>query len=233
MATRNLWPKKSRSSTRNWQSKPSPPNKRRGPRSSLRLVAGAAGRPALFPQLLPIPEPVHDLFRQRKSELMRQHQHLPAMVRFVRNHVAQHFRPNRPRPSPAVSDKLSSAAPAAERLRKHLRAASGALRQSRAGLLRRAVRALQLPRSLQVRRRKPDPLGADIVHVREDRRNRAGLAGWFGIPRGRVQMLKNHLFHPLIRGKNPHRRSPQLGRNKWRESLLTPNFVSTHRYFRE
>src|SRR2546428_13781295 len=100
---------------------------------SLRIVAGAARRPALFPQLFPIPDPGRHLGRQRESELMRQHTHLPAMVGFVRKHVAQHFQANRPRPSPAVSQKLLDAAfvlttalTTAERFREHLRAARGA-----------------------------------------------------------------------------------------------------------
>src|SRR3982074_2907734 len=112
---------------------------------------------------------------------MRGHTYLPAMVGFVRKHVAQHFRTHRPRPSPAVSAKLFDAAPTtAERFGEHLRAASGALGQSRTGLLRRAVRAVELWWNLQVRSCKSDPLAADIVHVREDRRNSAGLAGRFG-----------------------------------------------------
>src|SRR5208337_1896435 len=108
---------------------------------------------------------------------MREHTHLPAMVGFVGKHVAQHFHPNRPRPSPAVPAKLlDPATTTAERFREHLRAASGALGQSRTGLLRRAVRAVELGWNLQVRSGKPDPLAADIVHVREDRRNGADLA---------------------------------------------------------
>ncbi len=80
---------------------------------------------------------------------MREHKHLPAMVGFVRKHVAQHFHANRPRPSPAVAAKLLDAVPtAAKRFSEHLRAASGALGQSRAGLLRRAVRAVELPFAL-------------------------------------------------------------------------------------
>src|SRR5712691_1769609 len=129
---------------------------------SLRIVAGAARITALFPQLFPIPDPVRDLVRQRESELMREHTHLPAMVGFVRKHVAQHFQANRPRPSPAVSANLLDAAPTtAKRFGEHLRAASGALGQSRTGLLRRAVRAVELSWNLQVRSCKPDPLGAD------------------------------------------------------------------------
>jgi len=40
---------------------------------------------------------------------MREHTHLPAMVGFMRKHVAQHFQANRSRPSPAVSAKLLDA----------------------------------------------------------------------------------------------------------------------------
>ena len=166
---------------------------------SLRIVAGAATRPALFPQLFPILDPLRHLVRQRESELMREHAHLPAMVGFVRKHVAQHFQANRPRPSPAVSAKLLDAAPiTAERFSEHLGAASSALGQSRAGLLRRAVRAVELSWNLQVRSCKPDPLGADIVHVREDRRNGAGLAGRFGSPGGGVKIFDKNLVHAIV-----------------------------------
>jgi hypothetical protein len=64
---------------------------------SLRGVAGAARRPTLFPQLFPIPDPGRHPVWRRESELMREHTHLPARVGFVRKHVAQHFRTNRPR----------------------------------------------------------------------------------------------------------------------------------------
>src|SRR6266571_1746651 len=184
---------------------------------SLRIVAGAARRPALFPQLFPIPDPVR--VRQRESELMREHTHLPAMMGFVRKHVAQHFQANRPRPSPAVSAKLLDAAPTtAERFSEHLRAASGALGQSRTGLLRRAVRAAELCWNLQMRSCKPDPLAADIVHVGEDRGNGACLAGRFGcrrfgFPGGRVKMFDKHLVHALIGGKDLDCGSAELSVN--------------------
>jgi len=136
---------------------------------------------------------------------MRQHTDLPAMVGFVRKHVAQHFHANRPRPSPAVSAKLLDAAPTtAERVGEHLRAASGALGQSRAGLPRGAVRAVELSWNYQVRSGKPDPLGADIVHVREDRRNGADvvLAGRFCCPGGRVKMFDKNLVNAIIGSKD-------------------------------
>src|SRR5216684_1106485 len=184
---------------------------------SLRIVARATRRPALFPNLFPIPDPGRHLDRQRESELMREHTHLPAMVCFVRKHVAQHFHANRPRPTPAVSEKLLDAAPTtAERFSEHLRATSGALGQSRTGLLGRAVRAVELSWNLEVRSCKPDPLGADIVHVGEDRRNGAGLARrfscrWFGIPGGRVKMFDKHLVDALVGEKDPGGRDLDCG----------------------
>src|SRR5213595_2451626 len=51
---------------------------------SLRIAAGTTRKPALFPQLFPIPNPVRYLVRQRESQLMREHTHLAAMVGFVR-----------------------------------------------------------------------------------------------------------------------------------------------------
>jgi len=42
---------------------------------------------------------------------MREHEYLPAMVGFMRKHVAQHFGTHRPSLSPAVSAKLLDAAP--------------------------------------------------------------------------------------------------------------------------
>jgi hypothetical protein len=145
---------------------------------------------------------------------MREHTHLPAMVGFVRKHVAQDFHANRPRPGPAVSAKLLDAAPtAAERFRQHLRAASRALGQSRTGLLRRAVRTVELSRNLQVRGCKPDPLAAYIVHVREDRRNGAALAGRFGSPSGRVKMFDKNLVDAIVGGKYLNRASAELSVN--------------------
>src|ERR1019366_8896538 len=93
-----------------------------------------------------------------------------------------------------------------------LRAASGALGQSRTGLLRRAVRTVELSRNLQMRSGKPDPLAADIVHVAEDRRNAAdvvfagGFAGRFGCrfccPGGGVKMFDKHLVDAIVGEKD-------------------------------
>src|SRR2546430_864915 len=74
-------------------------------------------------------------------------------------------------------------------------------------LLRHAVRAVELCCNLQMRSCKPDPLAADIVHVRKDRRNGAGRsvagrAGRFGSPGGRVKMFDKNLVHAIIGGKD-------------------------------
>jgi hypothetical protein len=179
-----------------------------------RDVAGSAGRPALFPKLFPIPDAVRHFAGQWESELMREHAYLPAMVGFVSKHVTEHLRANRPRLSPAVSVKLLDAAPrnsgAAERFGEHLGAASGALGESRTGLLRGAVCAMELGWNLQVRSGKPDPLGADVVHVGEDRCDAADVAGrfgWrfcrqFGSPGVRVKMFDKDLVHAVIGGKD-------------------------------
>src|ERR1700678_3684074 len=85
--------------------------KRPGPRKFERVarsyvVARADSRPAFFPKLFPIPDAGFHRDRQREPELMGEHAHLPAMVGFVRKHVAQHFHANRPRLAPAVPVKL-------------------------------------------------------------------------------------------------------------------------------
>src|SRR6266496_3916319 len=93
------------------------------------------------------------------------------------------------------------------------RRASGTLGQSGTGLLRRAVRAVELSWNLQVRSCKLDPLGADIVHVREDGRDGAGLARRCGSPGGRVEMLDENLVDAIVGGKDLHGGSAELSVN--------------------
>ena len=78
-----------------------------------------------------------------------------------------------------------------------------ALGQSRTGLLRRAARAVELSWNLQVRSGEPDPLGADVVHVREDRRNGADLARRLGSPGDRIKVFDNDLVHAIVGGEDP------------------------------
>ena len=146
---------------------------------------------------------------------MRDHADLPAMVGFVRKHVAKHFHTNWPRLGPPVSAKLLDAVlTAAKSFSQHLRAASGALGQRPTCLLRRGVRAVELSWNLQVWSGKPDPLGSDIVHVRKNRRDGADVAGRLGCPRGRVEVLNKKLVHAIAGGKYLRR-----GSVEWRVHL--------------
>ncbi len=134
---------------------------------------------------------------------MREHTHLPAMMSFVRKHVAQHFQPHRPWWSPAISAEHSDPASAfAERFIEHLRAAGGALGQPSAGFLRSATRAVKLCWNLQMRSSKPDPLTANIVHVREDRRNSTDRSRRFCTPGSRVEMFDKNLVQAIVSGKD-------------------------------
>jgi hypothetical protein len=51
------------------------------------------------------------------------------------------------------------------------------------------------------------------VHVREDRRNAADLAGRFGSPGGRVEMFDKKLVHAIVGGKDPDCGSAELSVN--------------------
>ena len=148
---------------------------------------------------------------------------------FVRKHVAQHLQPNWPWLCPAISAKRLDAAPAlAERFMKHLRAAGGALSQPRAGLLRRATRAIQLCWNVQMWSRQSDPLAADIVHVREDRRDGADRTRRFGSPEGRLEMLDKNLVQAIAGREdlacNPAGLNLLLTR---RHGFLLPVYVTT------
>ena len=71
------------------------------------------------------------------------------------------------------------------------------------------MRAIEQPRNLQMRRGQPDPLRTDIVHVREDRRDRTHLPGRLGCPHGRVEMFDHDLIHPIVRDKDADRLSAE------------------------
>ena len=51
------------------------------------------------------------------------------------------------------------------------------------------------------------------MHVGEDRRNAADIAGRFGSPCRRVKMFDQHLVHAIIGGKNLRCRSADLSVN--------------------
>ena len=102
---------------------------------------------------------------------------------------------------------------ATDRFSQHLFATGSALRQSGAGLLWRTARAIELWRGLQIRSGKPDPLSADVMHVREDRRNRTDIAGWLSSPCGRIKMLDKKLVQAVVGGKDFCRGPAKFGVN--------------------
>jgi hypothetical protein len=79
-----------------------------------------------------------------------------------------------------------------------------------------------------MRRCKPDPLGADIVHVRENGSDGTGLAGRFGSPGGRVKMFDKNLVHALIGGKDPDCCLAELSVNLVLTRNVLTSGLSTH-----
>lgn len=60
---------------------------------------------------------------------------------------------------------------------------------------------------------KPDPLHADVVHVREDCRDGADVAWRIGFPCTRVEMFDKDLVHAFIGGKDLDCDSAELSVN--------------------
>jgi hypothetical protein len=133
---------------------------------------------------------------------MREQADLPAMVRVMGNHVGEHSWARTPGPCPAIAKKnVNPAFRARLGFEKHLAAARGAVSQRSSGLLLRASASVQESRYFQVRSRQPQPLTADIVHMRKDPGNRAyAPARGLRPPRPRVEVLQDELVHEIIHG---------------------------------
>ena len=54
-----------------------------------------------------------------------------------------------------------------------------------------------------MRRRKPDPLAADVVHVGEDGSDGADVAGRLRLPDGGVKIFDEHLVHAIAGSEDP------------------------------
>lgn len=54
-----------------------------------------------------------------------------------------------------------------------------------------------------MRSRQPDPLAADIVQMRKDRRDGSDIAGRFSSPGSRIEMFDQNLVHPIVGPKDP------------------------------
>ena len=62
--------------------------------------------------------------------------------------------------------------------------------------------AVELRRNFQMRRGKPDPFGTNVVHMREDCSDGANVAGRFGNPGDRVEIVDQELVHAFICGED-------------------------------
>src|SRR5205807_10025662 len=103
---------------------------------------------------------------------------------------------------PAVAEKFLDAALAVESFGQHFATARAALGESGASLFWGAVRPVELGWNFQMRSGQPDPLAADVVHVREDGGDRADFCEWISCrlwpPRGRIKVFDHKLVHALI-----------------------------------
>jgi hypothetical protein len=181
------------------------------------------------------------------AELVGEHRDLAAVVGFVGQHVAEHARGQLgacgPWFCPAVAHELGDALRAlpfatipfatipfsgfsifdCDDFGEHRFTSCRALGECLAGLQLRAVRAVELGGDFEMRRGEPDPLGADVVHVREDRRNGADVAGWLGCPDRGSEMGEEELVQALVSGEDAE---GELGRVRANIKWLWGCFIS-------
>lgn len=146
---------------------------------------------------------------------MREQADLAAMVGLVSQHVAEHLDAGGPGCAPAIAAEFGDAAFVAEGFGQQLDAKSGTVLQCGARLLRSAAIPAELSRDSEMRCVEPDPLGAHVMHVGEDGRDGADLAGGFSVPGGRIEVLDEHLVHAVVGGKEAYRTAGDL---RWRLS---------------
>jgi len=154
--------------------------------------ARACGEAGLFPELLPMPD-AGSFVEDAVAELVRQHQNLAAMMRFVREHVSEHGPSGGPRLRPTAARELCNAAirSSGESIRQHAQALRGASPVRGSSLLHGAAVGIERQRTLQVRRGILQPHKTAVVQMREDRRDgpaTAFLTRRLGTPRARVEL---------------------------------------------
>jgi hypothetical protein len=159
-----------------------------------RFVAG------LLPQFIPLP---NAFLRKAITKLVREHQDLPAMMRFVRKHVREYSASSRPHGHPTVAREFRDTPSwiSGQRVRQHAQALFRAFPVRNGGLLDRTAVGIEQPRTLHMRRGVPDPGNANIMQVRKDRRDRSPaslLSGWRRPPRARIQPRQDQLVHRIV-----------------------------------
>src|SRR5262245_28995043 len=106
------------------------------------------------------------------------------MVSFMHDHVGKHGGPRRPRPGTAgPMDVFNPTRCAIQRFAEHPYTSLCTFRQRPPRLFLGTAGAVELSRQLDVRGGEPEPFAPDVMHMREDRDNRAGVAaGRLGSP---------------------------------------------------
>lgn len=137
------------------------------------------------------------------AELVGEHADLTAVVGLVGDHVAEHLGADGPRLSPSITTKGLGASFRIERFGEHRGTELCAYGERGAGLLRSAPGAVESRGRLEVRGGQADPFHPNVVHVGEDGRDGADLAGRPGGPDVRVEMLDEKLIEAVVDGKDP------------------------------
>ena len=157
-------------------------------------------QPRLLPQPIPLPNPPPNRRRNPIPQLMRQHQHLPPMMRLMRKHVSKHRPASRPHrsPTPPIEFRHPPIRPAGQRIVQHPQTLRRALPMCRSSLLHRAPIRIQRRRTLQMRRRISNPNQPAVMQMRKESGNRppAPRLPWrLCPPSPPIQMRQQMLVH--------------------------------------
>lgn len=136
---------------------------------------------------------------------MRQHQNLPTMVSLVGEHIRKHRPTRRPHrhPTPPRELRDSPLCTARECIGQHPQTLLRAFLVRDSRLLHRAPKRIERSRTLQMRRRIPNPHQPAVMQMRKQRSNRPPapfLTRRIRTPRPRIKMRQQNLVHGIVYG---------------------------------
>jgi hypothetical protein len=154
------------------------------------------------------------------------------MMRLVRKHVCKHRPSSRPHrsPTPPVKPRHPPLRPASQRILQHAQTLLRALSMRCGSLLHRAPCRIQRHRTLQMRRRIPNPHQPAVVQMCKNRSNRppaSRLAQWLSPPSTRIEMRQQMLIHQIIHGVSLYQ---NRGKLCFRSAVCTSTHSRSHRY---
>lgn len=177
--------------------------------------SGAGFEAALFPEFFPVPDAVGG--GQRKTQLMRQHQHLTAVVSFVREHVDEHGWSGGPGRRPAVAVEFCNACWVGRQgVREHAGTAFAAFGEGGPHLFLCCAGAIEILGKFQVGRRQTQPFTPNVVDVSEDGGNGAYVAaGKFCAPSMSIEIGEDELIHAFVGGPDFEEQLAMAGVGLW------------------